>query len=367
MSEIQKDFENEEFSFEEALEASLKTAHNNQRVMGQVVAVLPNEVQVDIGTKHAGYIPANEISDDPNVKPEDVFKKGEEVELVVVKVNDQEGTVMLSKKRLDAIKGYEVLEEAAENGTVLEGTVVEIIKGGVIVSSNGIRVFVPASHATLSRNESLEDLKGQTVRFVIIEMGRGRRRAVGSIKNVLLEERKAKRDAFWEQVEVGQEYTGAVKSITSYGVFVDLGGVDGMIHISELSWKRIRHPEEVVKVGDVLTVYIKDLDMEKKKISLGYKKAEDNPWEIFKNKYSKGDVITGKVVSITQFGAFVEILDGVDGLVHISQISNERVEKVSDVLKKGDEVTAQIMDIDLDKKRISLSMKVLLNEDEAAE
>lgn len=362
MSEIQKDIENEEFSFEEALEASLKTVHNNQVVMAYVVAVLPNEVQVDIGTKHAGYVPANEISDDPTVKPEDLFTKGEETELVVVKVNDQEGTVMLSKKRLDAIKGYEMVEQAAENGTVLDGTVVEIIKGGVIVSVSGVRIFVPASHATVSRNESLDDLKGKKVKLVIIEMGKGRKRAVGSIKNVSMGERNAARDAFWAQAVVGQEYTGAVKSITSYGVFVDLGGVDGMIHISELSWKRIHHPEEVVKVGEVLTVYIKELDPEKKKISLGYKKSEDNPWEMFKTKFAVGDEIEGKVVSVTQFGAFVEIMDGIDGLVHISQISNDRVEKVSDALSKGDVVKAKIMDVEFDKKRISLSMKALLDD-----
>lgn len=365
MSDIAKqiDTENEEFNFEEALEASFQTVHNNKKVVGTIVAVLPNEIQVDIGTKHTGYVSASEISTDPNVKPEELYKKGDEIELVVIKVNDAEGTVMLSKRRLEAQKGMEEINEAADNGTVLDGKVIEIIKGGVVVLAKGAKIFIPASQATMSRNDSLDELMGKEVQFKIIEKGRGRRRHVGSIRAIAMEARNAARDKFWESAEVGVKYTGTVKSLTSYGAFVDIGGVDGMIHVSELSWKRIKHPSEIVNIGDSVEVYIKDLDAENKKISLGYKKAEDNPWAMFKSKYGVGDVVDGKVVSVVAFGAFVNILDGVDGLVHISQIANQRIDKVSSVLTKGMDVQAKIMEIDDEKKCISLSIRELLEDD----
>ena len=290
-----------------------------------------------------------------------------ELDLLIMRTNDQEGTIMLSKKRVDALKGWETIVAAEESGEVLEGIVSEVIKGGLLVVSNGVRVFVPASHASLNRMEDLTPLLKQTVRFKVIEVNTARRRAVGSIRLVAREERKAQEAALWEKLEVGQHYTGVVKSLTSYGAFVDLGGVDGMIHISELSWSRIKHPSEVVKVGDTVEVYIRDLDTEKHKISLGYRKAEDNPWEIFKAKFAVGDVIDAKIVGMTTFGAFAQIIPGIDGLIHISQIADRRIDKPQDELKVGQEVKAKITNIDLENKRISLSIRALLEDAPAVE
>ncbi|HJD22973.1 MAG TPA: bifunctional 4-hydroxy-3-methylbut-2-enyl diphosphate reductase/30S ribosomal protein S1 [Firmicutes bacterium] len=357
----------DEMSFEEALEASLQSLSTDERVRGVVVGIAPNEVQVEVvGRKQTGYIPANELSADPNVNPADVVKVGDELELLIMRTNDQEGTIMLSKKRVDAMKGWDKVVEAEEKGEVLEGVVTDVIKGGILAVTNGVRVFIPASQASLTRMEDLSPLLKQNVRFKIIETNKNRRRAVGSIRQVARDERKEKEAAFWAQAEVGQKYTGVVKSLTSYGAFVDLGGVDGMIHISELSWKRIKHPSEVVNVGDTVEVYIKDLDHEKHKISLGYKKAEDNPWEIFKKNYPVGSVVTAKVVGMTSFGAFAQIIPGIDGLIHISQIADRRIEKPQDELEMGQEVRVKITNIDYEHKRISLSIRALLEEGENA-
>ncbi|MBS4784559.1 MAG: bifunctional 4-hydroxy-3-methylbut-2-enyl diphosphate reductase/30S ribosomal protein S1 [Clostridiales bacterium] len=372
IKEVQKtmsDILTDDLSFEEMLNLSFKSTYTGEKVTGVVTSIAPNEVAVDIGTKHAGYIPLSELSDDPAAKTEDLVKKGDELELIVLRVNDVEGTVMLSKKRLDAIAGFEKVVEACDNGEVLEGVVTEVVRGGVLVLTGGVKVFIPASQATRSRNDNLEDLLKQTVKFKILEYNRQRRRAVGSIRAVLKDERKALEAKFWEDVEVGKVYHGTVKSLTDYGAFIDLGGVDGMVHISELSWSKIKHPSQVVNVGDQVEVYVKDIDPEKKKISLGYKKSEDNPWEILKKNYQVDDAVEVKIVSLTQFGAFAQIIPGVDGLIHISQISNERINKPSDVLKVGDVVKVKITEIDYDKKRISLSIKALLNDeaDEAAD
>ena len=369
IKEVQKtmsDILTDDLSFEEMLNLSFKNTYTGEKVTGVVTEIAPNEVTVDIGTKHTGYVPLAELTDDPAAKATDLVKVGDKLDLIVLRVNDVEGTVMLSKKRLDAIAGFEKVSEACESGEILDGVVTDVVRGGVLALTNGVKVFIPASQATRSRNDNLEDLLKQPVRFKILEYNRQRRRAVGSIRAVLKEERKAQEAKFWETVEIGQVYHGKVKSLTDYGAFVDLGGVDGMIHISELSWSKIKHPSQVVNVGDEVEVYVKDIDPEKKKISLGYKKAEDNPWEILKSNYQIGDVVDVKIVSLTQFGAFAQIIPGVDGLIHISQISNERINKPSDVLKVGDEVKAKITDIDFDRKRISLSIKALLGEEEAA-
>ena len=358
----------EEMSFEEALEASLQSLTTDERVRGIVVGIAPNEVQVEVvGRKQAGYIPADELSANPNVNPEDIVKIGDELELLIMRTNDQEGTIMLSKKRIDAMKGWDTVVAAEASGEVLNGVVTDVIKGGVLAITHGVRVFIPASHASIARMEDLTPLLKQEVRFKIIEVNQSRRRAVGSIREVAKSERKEKEAAFWAQAEVGQKYTGMVKSLTSYGAFVDLGGVDGMIHISELSWNRIKHPSEVVNVGDMVDVYIRDLDTEKKKISLGYRKSEDNPWEKFKAEYPIGSVVTAKIVSMTTFGAFAQILPGVDGLIHISQIANRRIEKPQDELKIGQEVTVKITNVDYENKRISLSIRALLEDAEAAQ
>lgn len=355
----------DEMSFSEALEASLQSMNTDQKVKGTVVGMSPSEIQVDIGRKHAGYIPLDEFSADPTVNPLEAVKVGDVLDLIIMKTNDAEGTVMLSKKRFDAIKAWDDVVKASEDESILEGVITDVIKGGVLASTNGVRVFIPASLATASRGEPLDGLLHQHVQFRIIEVNKPRRRAVGSIRAVLKEARKAAEDAFWAQAEVGQVYTGTVRTIVSYGAFVDIGGVDGMVHISELSWNRIKHPSEVVSVGDQIEVYIKALDPEKRKISLGYKKVEDNPWEILRRDYPVGSEVTAKVVGMTAFGAFAQIIPGIDGLIHISQIADHRIEKPQDVLSVGEEVRVKITDIDFDKKRVSLSIRALLDDNQA--
>lgn len=375
MSEEIKSSENtvaETESFEEMLNESLeKNASERESgvVTGVVVKVLPSEVQVDVfGRKQAGIIPANELSNDPTVNPEDVVKEGDELELLIMKTNDAEGTIMLSKRRVDAQKGWEELKALAESQEVLTGKVASVVKGGVIVIYKDNRVFIPASQATASRDDSLEDLVGQEVQFKLIEASqRGRqRRIVGSIRAVLREQRAAQRAAFWDTCEVGKHYKGVVKSLTSYGAFVDLGGVFGMIHISELSWTHIKAPSEVVSVGDEVDVYIKDINEETKKISLGYKDPDANPWEILRRDFPVDTVVEATIVGLTTFGAFANVIPGIDGLIHISQIANKRIDKPEDVLSVGEKVQAKIIAIDFDKKRVSLSIRALLSDEEPA-
>lgn len=354
----------DEMSFSEILEESFKNFSNDQKVKGVVLGITPTEVQVDIGRKHAGYVPLDELTNDPNAKPEDIVKVGDVIDLIIMRTNDQEGTVTLSKRRFDAIEGWENIIKAEEDGSIVEGTVTEVIKGGVLAVTNNVRVFIPASLATANRGDALEDLVGKKVRFRVIEVNRQRRRAVGSIRSVLREEKKEQEEAFWSTIQKGAVYNGVVKSLTSYGAFVDLGGVDGMIHVSELSWTRVKHPSEVVNIGDNVEVYVKDVDFEKKKISLGYRKTEDNPWEILKRDYPVGTVVDAKVVGITTFGAFAQIIPGLDGLIHISQIANRHVNKPEDELSIGQEVKAKITEIDFDKKRVSLSIRELLPKEE---
>ena len=355
----------DDMSFEEMLAASeAKPLYAGKIVKAKVISVSPTECVVGIdGSKHTGVVTLREMSHDPNAKMEDLVKVDDDLDLVVVKTNDQEGVDTLSRVRFEAQKGMKDVSEAAENGTVMEGDVMEANKGGVVVNVKGVRVFVPRSQATMRRDEDYTKLVGQHVQLVITECAG--RKIVGSINKVTAEANKAKREEFWANVEVGKQYKGVVKSLTSYGAFVDVGGVDGLCHISELSWSNIKHPSEVVSVGDTIEVYVKSYDPENQKVSLGFKKEEDNPWEQLKNNYPIGSEFTAPVVSITKFGAFVRILPGVDGLVHISEISNERVNKVSDVLKVGDEVKVKLINVDFDRKRISLSMKACL--DEAAE
>lgn len=359
----------EEMTDEEAMEASLSNLTDNQKVKGTVLSVNSTEVQVDIGRGLAGYITAEEFSNDPTVNLVEEVKAGDVLDLIIMRTNDQEGTVMLSKRRFDAIAGWDKIVEAEKSGEILEGTVVEIVNGGVVVATSAARVFIPASHATISRDEPIEQLKNQKVSFKLLKVEqRGRRRrAVGSIRLVLRDELRAERAKLWETIAEGERYTGTVKSITGYGAFVDLGGVDGMVHISELSWARIKHPSEVVCVGDQIEVYVKALDKDAKKISLGYKKPEDNPWVKFIENYKVDDVINVTIVSVTAYGAFARILPGVDGLIHISQIANKHVAKPQDELTVGEKVDAKIIGIDEEKKRISLSIRALAPEAPAEE
>ena len=354
-------FEIEE-SFAEMLEKSIKTLNTGDKVVGVVVNVTPTEIQVDLGTKHAGYIKQEEYSDDPSIKLEDVVHVGDEIETYVMRVNDQDGIVTLSKKRLDSVKNWETIEEARENKTVLEGVVKEENKGGVVVIIKGIRVFVPASQTGLRRNEPMTELVGTTVRLHITEVNRARRRVVGSIRSVLNEERAAKSQEIWDNIEVDKHYKGVVKSLTSYGAFVDIGGVDGMVHISELSWSRIKHPSEVVSVGDEVDVYVIKYDPEKKKISLGMKDRSVSPWENFIEQYSVGDIASVKIVKLMSFGAFAEVVPGVDGLIHISQIADHRVEKPEDELEEGQIVDVKITDINQETQKVSLSRRAALRE-----
>ena len=369
MSEITNVDAVAEENFEELLGQSIKTLNTGDKVLGVVTAIGTTEVQVDLGTKHAGYIPYDEVSADPSVKPEEILKVGDEIEVFVVRVNDQEGTVQLSKKKLDGMKIWDDVEAACENKTTVEGVITEENKGGLVANVKGVRVFIPASQTGIPKGGDMAGMKGQTVQMKITEFNRARRRVVGSIRAVNAEARKAAVEKLWSEIEVGKKYQGVVKSIISYGAFVDIGGVDGMVHISELSWGHIKTPDEVVKVGDPIEVYVIKFDPEKKKISLGYKTPEMNPWNQFCAKYSVGDVVKVKIVKLVEFGAFAEILPGVDGLIHISQISDRRVEKASDALSEGQEVDAKIIDVDKDRKRISLSIRALLvpsNDEEEA-
>ena len=347
-----------EMSFDEMLEETLKTIYNGDKVTGIVVAITGTEISVDLGAKYSGFIPTSEFTDD-GVKVEDVVKVGDTIEAVVVRVNDVEGTAMLSKKRLDAAKMWTEVEEAVDNGTVLEGVVTEENKGGVVVNVKGVRVFVPASQTDLPRDADMSQLLKKTVRLKITEVNKARKRVVGSIRRVAQAERRERTEAIWNEIEIGKRYHGVVKSMTSYGAFVDIGGIDGMVHVSELSWGRIHQPSEVLSVGDEVEVYVINFDKEKRKISLGYKDPNANPWTAFTNKYQVGSVATVTIVKLMPFGAFAEVLPGVDGLIHISQIANRRIGKPEDVLSVGDVVDAKITAIDEEKHKISLSIRAL--------
>ncbi|MDD6394829.1 MAG: 4-hydroxy-3-methylbut-2-enyl diphosphate reductase [Firmicutes bacterium] len=376
MSEIQ----NTE-SFEAMLEESFKNSNTNGKVVtGTVVGITPTEVYVDVGRKQSGIVELKELTDDPNAKTEDLVKVGDELELMILKVNDQDGYIYLSKKILESRKTWDKMVAASPKVTtrrrrrdddedaetteetvteekepvVFEGVVTQVIKGGVLVACDSVSVFIPASQCMLKPKEPIESLLKKKVKFVIIEViTGGRGRAIGSIKKLAEKE-------FWDEIEPGKTYTGVVKSLTSYGAFVNLGPVDGMIHKSELSWDKIKDPKDVLSIGDVVEVRVKDVKKDKKTISLGYKKAEDNPWEILKNSYPIGTVIQAKVVGTPSFGAFVNILPGLDGLIHISQLSLDHVEKPTDVVKVGDVVTAAITNIDFENKHVSLSIKEVL-------
>ncbi|MBQ5320575.1 MAG: bifunctional 4-hydroxy-3-methylbut-2-enyl diphosphate reductase/30S ribosomal protein S1 [Oscillospiraceae bacterium] len=354
MSEL---LENEEFSFEEALEQSFKKIYRGAKVKGVVAFVAQNEIGVDIGSKYAGYVPFSEYSDDPEANPNDL-KRGDELDLVVVSVSDQEGRAMLSKKRFDKTDSFNKIEAAYNDGALLEGTITDVVNGGVIAFTMGSRVFIPASQTGVKKGDDMSVLKGKKVTFKLIDLNAQRHRAVGSITAPEREKRKAEAEKFWNEAKVGDTYTAKIKSLTSFGAFADLGGVDGLIHLTELSWKRIKNPSEVVSVGDEVEVYIKELDAEKKRISLGYKKAEDNPWEKIK-AVNVGDVVKVKIVSSTKFGLFANVIDGIDGLIHITELSWDRVENPTDIIKVGEETDAKIIAIDYENKKVSLSVKQL--------
>lgn len=352
----------EDFDFAQALEESLMFIHNGQRVSGTVSAINGTEVQVDLGGKHSGFIPAEEFDSDENP-----VKVGDTVEAIVVKVNDAEGTALLSKRKIDAAKNFEKLQSAMDNKEVLTGKVREAVKGGLIVNYSGVRVFIPASHVSLRRNAELDKYVGEEVRFEIISTTDGKRRKiVGSMKEVLLAEKEKLAEELWNNIEIGKEYEGTVVSTTSFGAFVNIGGADGLLHVTDIAWTRVKNVTDYVKVGDKVKVKIKSYDPETKKISLTMKNDDENPWELIK-KFNEGDVISVKVLKIMPYGAFVSVIPGIDGLIHISQLSNKRVANVADVVSVGDEVEAKITEIDYDNKKVSLSIRALLPEEPVVE
>ncbi|MDR3148830.1 MAG: bifunctional 4-hydroxy-3-methylbut-2-enyl diphosphate reductase/30S ribosomal protein S1 [Oscillospiraceae bacterium] len=342
--------------FDDLLNENFKTLRTGEKVSGIVTSVSPTEVTVDLGTKQSGYIPVSELSDS-DLSPDEIVKVGDAIEAFVTRVNDVEGVIMLSKKRLDANKNWDGIESAVDTKDVLEGTVIEENKGGVVVLVKGCRVFVPASQSGLPRETPMTQLLKQKVKLRITEANKAKRRIVGSIRAVANELRKENAVKIWEEIEAGKVYQGTVKTLTSFGAFIDIGGVDGMAHISTLSWGRVKHPSDVIKEGDQIEVYVIDFDREKKKISLGYRKLDENPWLKFTEQFRESDIADVKVNKIASFGAFAEILPHVDGLIHISQIAPNRINSPRDVLKEGDEVRVRIIKIDYETQKISLSIR----------
>lgn len=352
-----------EESFEELLNETFKTLNTGDIVSGVITSISSNEIHVDLGAKVTGILSYDDVTDDPGVKLNELFKVGDTVEAVAVRVSDIDGVATLSKKKVDAKNNWNKIVEAYENDTVLNGKYIEVVKGGAIMLIDGVKVFVPASHTSIRRDGDLNALIGNTADVKIIEVNTQRRRAKASERVILREARRAAVAKFWDEIEIGKVYEGPVRSITSYGAFVNLGAnIDGMVHSSELSWRRISHPSEIVSVGDVIRVFVKDFDREKKRISLGYKTEESNPWTIFRRQCEVGDIVTATIVNTMPFGAFAQIIPGVDGLIHISQISKKRISAPSDVLQIGQEVNVKIIDINDEKHEVNLSIRALLEE-----
>lgn len=347
----------EEISFEQMLEESLVTLHTGDVVKGTVIQVVNEEVSVNLGYKSDGVIPRGEFSGDPTVIPSKVIQPGDEIEVFVVRVNDGDGNVLLSKKRIEAQKGMEEIEAAFNEKSVVTGTVTEVVKGGLIAVVNGVRVFIPSSQVSNRFIEDLSVFKGQELDFNIIEMDRVKRRIIGGRKALVEKEISAKRATLFASIEAGVKATGKVSRLTDFGAFVDLGGVDGLIHISEMSWGRITNPKEVLKEGQAVEVLILDVDKEKGKISLSLKDNNMNPWNLAVEKYAVGTIVEGKVVRMVPFGAFVELEPGVDGLVHISQIANKHVVKPEDELKVGQVISVKVLEVNTEQKKISLSKR----------
>lgn len=367
--EIKTTNENEE-DFASLLEQdqSFTRLYTGKRVKATIVSVSKKEAVVEVGAKQTGYIVREELTNDPNAEVEDVVKPGDVIDAIVIKVDDNVGTVALSKKRVDAALGLEKLQAVKDANETIEGTVAQVVKGGVIVIYENTRVFIPGSHTGVPRGGKLEDLVKKPVKFKIIEVSNERGgRVVGSIRLANKEVRDAAKAKFWETIKVGDKFEGEVRSIENYGVFVDIGAVDGLVHTADLTWNRVGHPKDIVKVGDKITVIVKSFDPEKKRVSLSAKDPEDNPWNKFVSEYKKGDVIKATIVSITEFGAFAQIIPGVDGLIHISQISTERVANIASVLSVGQEVEVKIIEIDEERERVSLSIKALAEDNAEAE
>ena len=353
-------------NFSQMLEGSLKTLHTGETVTGTVFTIGQNEIKLDLGAKFTGVLTKEQITDDPDAKLNEMFKIGDQVDVFVIRVEDGKGIATVSKKRVDADNSWVVLKDAFDNGVDLEGKIVSAIKGGVLLSYLGNTVFIPASQTGIAKGGDLSVLVGTVQKVRLLEFDVDKKRALGSIKVILNEEKKAKEEAVWATLEVGNEYVGVVKNLTNYGAFVDIGGVDGMVHNSELSWKRIKHPSQVISVGQEIKVYIKELDVEKKRISLGYKTQDMDSWYKFTQQFNVGDIVPAKIVSIMPFGAFAEVFEDVDGLIHISRISTERINSPADVLKVGDVVNVKIVDIDNENRKLALSIRAILEAEQRA-
>jgi ribosomal protein S1 len=351
-----------EMSFEQLLEESLKTIHNGEVVEGTVIRVKEDEIVLNIGYKADGIITRSEYTNTPNADLTAAVKEGDVLQAKVLKVNDGEGQVLLTYKRLAAEKGSKRLEEAFNNKEVLTAKVAAVLEGGLSVIVDETRVFIPASLVSDGYEKNLGKYAGQDVEFVISEFNPKKRRIIGDRKQLIVAKKQAMQKELFERISVGMTVEGAVKNVTDFGAFIDLGGADGLLHISEMSWGRVENPKKVFKVGDTVKVLIKDISGEK--IALSLKFEDENPWIKASEKYAVGNVVTGKVARMTDFGAFVELEPGVDALLHVSQISRDHVEKPADVLKAGQEITARVVDFNNDEKKISLSIKAL---DETAE
>lgn len=348
-----------EMSFEQMLEESLKTIHNGEIVEGTVIDVKEDEIVLNIGYKADGIISKNEYTNDAGVDLRDVVKVGDTMEAKVLKVNDGDGQVALTYKKLAAEKGNKRLEEAFNNHEVLKATVTQVLSGGLSVVVDEARVFIPASLVSDTYEKNLEKFADQEIEFVITEFNPRRRRIIGDRKQLLVAKKEEMQKELFERIHVGDVVEGVVKNITDFGAFVDLGGADGLLHISEMSWGRVDNPRKIFNVGDKLKVLLKDINGSK--IALSLKFEDENPWLTAAEKYAAGNVVTGRVARMTDFGAFVELEPGVDALLHVSQISHDHVEKPSDVLKVGQEIEAKVVDFNGEDKKISLSMKALEN------
>ena len=347
-----------ELTFEQMLEESLKTIHTGEVVEGTVIDVKPEEAILNIGYKSDGVLTRNEYTNEPNVDLTKVIKAGDTMEVKVLKVNDGEGQVTLTYKRLAADRGNKRIEEAFNNKEVLKAKVSQVLDGGLSVIVDEVRIFIPASLVSDSYEKDLSKYAGQEIEFVISEYNPKRRRYIGDRRQLLVAEKQEKQQKLLESIHVGDVVEGTVKNVTDFGVFIDIGGADGLLHISEMSWGRVENPKKVFKPGDVVKAFIKDISGTK--IALSMKFEDENPWKDAATKFAVGNVVTGKVARMTDFGAFVELEKGVDALLHVSQISKDHIEKPSDVLKVGDEVTAKIVDFNEADKKISLSIRALL-------
>ena len=347
-----------ELTFEQMLEESLKTIHTGEVVEGTVIDVKPEEAILNIGYKSDGVLTRNEYTNEPNVDLTKVIKAGDTMEVKVLKVNDGEGQVTLTYKRLAADRGNKRIEEAFNNKEVLKAKVSQVLDGGLSVIVDEVRIFIPASLVSDSYEKDLSKYAGQEIEFVISEYNPKRRRYIGDRRQLLVAEKQEKQQKLLESIHVGDVVEGTVKNVTDFGVFIDIGGADGLLHISEMSWGRVENPKKVFKPGDVVKAFIRDISGTK--IALSMKFEDENPWKDAATKFAVGNVVTGKVARMTDFGAFVELEKGVDALLHVSQISKDHIEKPSDVLKVGDEVTAKIVDFNEADKKISLSIRALL-------